>query len=373
MNKSILYILLSIYIYANDISYSFHLSNKKPYRNEAIILDANITQTDHSKVMLFKFTPKTNQDYAFHQIKFKEEDKYHSLQHHYQYLIYPKKEGNVTIELELIKSLTDDDKVAYAISGDRDNVKGLVKKDIMVKLKPLILDVQAPTLGTDLVGVFQLSYSLNTKVTQAYEPIHLKVELKGKGVIPKREMIDEDKGYHLFKQKPKKQTVYSSDGVTSSVEWDYAISAKKDFVLPKVVLKAFNPLTEKSYKLTLPQQTIEVKQVKTSSLVDSKDHPPTSKDIDWSWLGWLFSYLAVFVAGVLMPKDLFKRKVVHPKSKEELLANAISSAKTHKKLLQILLAQNSLKYKEAIKSLESVVYNRKRITLDKIKREIDDK
>jgi len=373
MNKFITYLLLSSIIYANDISYSFHLNNKTPYRDEAIILDANITQIDHSKVMLFKFTPKKSPNYTFHQIKFKEEDKYHSLKHHYQYLIYPKKEGNVTIALELIKSLTDDDKVAYAISGDRDNVKGLVKKDIIVKINPLILDVKRPPLSTDLIGDFTLSYILDKNLTHAYEPIHLKIELKGKGVIPKIEMISKNRAYHLFAQKPKQKSFYSFNGVTSHVSWNYAISAKENFVLPKVVLKAFNPITEKSYELTLPKQTIELKAVATSSLVDTEDNPASSKKIDWSWLGWIFSYLAVFVTGVLMPKDLFKRKVLNIKNDKELLDEKIAKTKNHKELLQILISQNDLRYKEDIKILESVVYHKKKITLNTIKRNIHDK
>lgn len=373
MNKVILYLILSSIIYANDISYSFSLSNKTPYRDEGIILDANITQVDHSKVMFFKFSPKKSPNYTFHQIKFKEEDRYHSLRHHYQYLIYPKKEGNITIALELIKSLTDDDKVAYAISGDRDNVKGLVKKDIVVKINPLILHVKKAPLGTDLIGDFTLSYKLDKKLTHAYEPIHLQIELKGQGLIPQIEMLPKNSAYHLFSQKPKQKSFYDINGARSHVVWDYAISAKENFVLPKVVLKAFNPLSKKSYELTLPKQKIEVKAVDASLLVDSEDTPLAAKKMDWSWLGWLFSYVAVFIAGVLMPKDLFKKEVLNIKNDKELLDEKIAKTKNHKELLQLLIAQNDLRYKEAIKALESVLYHKNSITLNEIKRSIDDR
>lgn len=363
-----LFIIFLSVVHANDISYSFHVSNHTPYKNEAILLDVNITQEDYSQVMLFNFTLQESKAYTFHQIDFKENDEYHHLKHQYKYLIYPKQEGNCSLSFKMLKSLTDDDKVAYAISGDRDNVKKLVKKDINIQLEPLLLKVKSLPKGTDLVGDFKLEYSLDKSTTDAYEPVHLKVLLKGKGTVPPLSLIEEDVQYHLFTQAPKIESFYSKQGTHNTIKWDYAISAKEDFSLSKVVLKAFNPITEKSYTLVLPQQTIHVNQVAVETLVDKEDTPASAQGIDWSWLGWLFSYTMVFLAGFLIPRDFFKRKSVTQKSDEELFRSRIVAAKTHKELLKLLLGKNEVQYKEAILSLENVVYNKKKISLDKIKK-----
>ena len=360
--------------FSNDISYNFHINNKTPYKNEALFLDVNISQEDHSMVMFFKFNLKKSKDYSFSQVKFKENDeyhelkdhtKYHALKHHYRYLIYPKKVGEIKLEFEMMKSLTNDEKVAYAISGDRDNIKGLVKKDIAVALEPLQLSVKPLPKGTDLVGNFTLDYELDKTSTDAYDPVHLKVLLKGKGDLPKLSLLPKSEAYHLFTQEPKVKLFHHANGTTASAEWDYAISAKESFVLPKVTLKAFNPMSKKSYELVVPSQTIEVKPVALESLVDSEDSPPKAKETDWLWLGWLFSYVAVFVAGFLVPRDIIKRR--WSKKRLVVVKDEVAEAKTHKELLKVLLARNDVNDREAILLLESVVYHKKKVSLAKIK------
>jgi hypothetical protein len=352
--------------FTKDISYDFHLSNKNPYQNEAIFLDVNVTQEDERVVMLFKFNLQQSKEYTFHQIDFKENDKYHHLKHQYKYLIYPKQVGKVAIKFEMIKSLTDDDKVAYAISGDRDNVKGLVKKDINVKLEPLILKVEKLPMDTVLVGEYTLKYLIDKTSTKAYEPIHLKVTLKGKGDIPPLELFPKSIMYHLFTQKPKIKKLHSSKGTYSSVEWDYAISAKEDFILPKVGLKVFNPESKKVYELVLPSQSIHVLPIAKTSLLDKEDTPSiVSSDGWWSWLGWFFSYMAVFMAGFLIPRDILKR--TWGKKKSTTIKDEVAEAKTDKELLKVLLARNNVNDKEAIRLLEESLYRGKKHSLVKIK------
>ena len=355
-------------LHANDMSYTFKLSSLTPYVNEAIFLDLNMTQEDHSKVMMFKFSLKKSDNYEFHQVGFKEHEKYHDLRHEYKYLIYAKKAGRVPLEFEMVKSLTDDDKVAYAISGDRDNVKGLVKEDVVVEVEPLNLKVKELPIGVSLVGNFSLTHTLDKKETDAFDPVNLKVELKGKGSVEAFELFSQSKNYKLFKQAPKVKNFHTKNGTSSSIEWDYAISSAKSFVLPKVVLKAFNPQTKKVYELVLPKYTIEVNSVESESLLDKEDLPVRSSGFDWEFWREIFSYVFVFIAGFLMPRDFFRRKkVLSFKSNKDILSEKIAGAKTHKELLDILLLENDAQFSKAISLLEGVVYNNKNISLVKIK------
>jgi len=352
----ILITILSILTQAKDIDYNFSIDNQTIYQKEPIILDVNITQLNHSEVMLFKFSPQKSDSYKFTQIYFKEDDKYHSLKHEYKYRIYPLKDGNISISFDMIKSVTTDNSVAYAISGDRDNIKSLVKTDTKEDIVPLILNVKPTPKGTDLVGDFKLSYTIDKTTTKSYEPIYLHIELKGKGYLEPFEIIYKDKKYHIFSQKPK---------VTqNSIVWDYAISAKESFILPKVTLNCFNPKTKQSYKLTIPTKNIEVKNIDSSSLVDKENTPPPFRGIDWSWVGWLFSYIIVFLSGFFMPRDIFQKRF---KRADKSFDDKIASIKTHKELLKFLLSYNSSKYSKAIKLLERAIYNKESISLDKIK------
>ncbi len=362
-----LFFLILKMLYAQeDVAYSFHLSTTEPYEREALFLDVNISQLDHSKVMLFNFTLKNSKDYSFHQIGLEEREKYHDLRHEYSYLIYPKKSGRVKIEFDMVKSLTDDDKVTYSISGDRDSVKRLEKEDIVVSLKPILLDVKTLPKGVELVGDFKLTYTLDRQKTEAFNPINFKVKLKGRGEVEPFEILKESKSYRLFHQAPKVKKFHTKDGTTTDIEWEYAISAKKSFTLPAIELKVFNPKSKKVYSLKTPEYKIEVEKVAEESLVDSEDVPAISKAIDWEWWRWLFSYVLVFMAGFLMPRDLFRRKKLILKNDEEILAEKIRGAKSHKELLEILLAQNDSKYSKAIEALELVLYRGHKISLSKI-------
>ena len=358
------------FLYANDVGYSFHVSNEEPYEKEGILLDVNLTQLDKSKVMLFNFSLKKSTEYTFHQVGFTENEKYHDLRQEYFYLIYPKKSGKIAIAFEMTKSITNDDKVAYGISGDRDNVKGLEKEDIVVDLKPLVLEVKSLPLNIDLVGDFTLKHTLDKKITQAYDPINLSVELKGKGFLESFELLKKDENYRLFSQNPKLKLLHSKMGSMASIKWDYAISAKENFVLPKVSLKAFNPKTQKSYELGFPAYKVEVEQVESATLLDKEDYPARAKGIDWDFWANFLSYVIVFVAGFLMPRDLFKQKEKKIKNDEDILKEKIKEAKSHKALLQILLLENKAKFLDAIETLEGVVYNGKKTALATIKEKL---
>ncbi len=70
-------------------------------------------------------------------------------------MIYPLKSGKVNLEFKFIKSITTDEKVAYSISGDRDNVKALSNQDIRVELDPIEFRYKRYSQkGTNLVGDF---------------------------------------------------------------------------------------------------------------------------------------------------------------------------------------------------------------------------
>ena len=175
-------VLIINFLNAKDMDISFRINKKSAYQGEAILLDVNLSQLDHSKVMLFNFSIKKSQKYRFKQIDFREDNRHHNLQQYYKFLIYPISSGNVNIKFNMIKSITDDAKVAYSISGDRDNVKGLVKQDIILDIEPFSLDVQKIADDIDFIGDYQLEYNIDKKSVESYEPINLNIKIQGSGL-----------------------------------------------------------------------------------------------------------------------------------------------------------------------------------------------
>jgi len=350
------------------VAVSMEVSNPTPYQGEGVVVEINLSQVDHDKVMLFTLHPPQNQHYALYQVAFQKRERYHDIKHYYRYLIYPKVDGPLSLSFMLTQSITDDDKVAYAISGDRDNVKGLIKEDVEIALKPIELQVKALPQGTDLVGNYQLYYRLDKNRTKAYEPVNLEVEIQGEGEMEAFEFIPLSENYHRFSSPPKVERSHSTQGTQSRIHWSYAFSAKENFELPEVTLQAFDPKQKRHYTLHFPAQRINVDPVDQATLVDSKEYPQSSSTLwDEAWWGWLFSYGMAFLAGYMTPRGFWRRWLVRSARLEDPLEQEVRKAKTHRDLLKILLRANRKEDHRAVEALESVIYQANTLPLDQIK------
>ncbi|MEA3418352.1 MAG: hypothetical protein U9Q90_03045 [Campylobacterota bacterium] len=355
---------------AEDFTYKFTLDKENPYVKEPVIMTLDLVQTNHDKVMLFKFTPRQSKDYEFHRLDIKEEDAYHAAKVHYTYLIYPLRSGDINITFDLIEMVTTDEKVAFSFSGDRDNVRGLNKTDIPINLPPLKLKVKALPKGTLLVGDFALSHTIKKHEAKAHEPLSFTVTVKGKGYPPILNSIIPDKGnYTIFKEKPVVKSVKSQKGTINTVTYPIALSAKQSFELDPVKIKAFDPQREKSYELTIPGQDFAISQPDLTTLVDQIDSPRPIHT-DWSRLVTLLGYIVVFIAGFLTAKSVQWRPKMVPGTIENDLAEKIKSIDDPKELLALLMATDVKRYKAVIEKLESSLYGKKKISLSSIKKEL---
>ena len=365
-------------VYAEDFTSKFTLSNTTPYVKEAVIMKLDLVQTDHSKVILFKFSPKKSDEYEFYRLDIKEEDAYHSAKVHYTYLIYPLRSGEISITFDLIEMVTTDEKIAYSFSGDRDNVRGLNKVDIPITLPALKLQARTLPKETEIVGDFTIQHTIKKDQADAFEPLALTITLKGTGYPPILEnIIPSDQHYRLFNEKAILQLHRSSKGTKNSVTYPYAFSAKKSFDLPKVTIHAFNPKTQNSYLLTLPKKHFTITQSDPKRLLDKIDSPKALQ-ISWSWLYSILSYLLVFAIGFLTAKLLKWNHFNWKKSSKnssnnplmETFTEEIKATNDPKVLLALLIATDARRYSDSIKRLEEGLYGKKRYDLKRIKREI---
>jgi len=357
---------------AKDFSHTFHVSKTSPYVKEAIILTLDINQTNPNKVLLFNFDLEKSDAYTFQRLDIEETDSYHQAHVHYVYLIYPLKDGKVYISFTLLKKVTTDDSVAYSFSGDRDNVKGLVTTDTYITLPPLQLSVKTLPKGTSLVGDFVLNYEIKKHQAQAYEPLPFQVSIKGKGYPPLlNTLLPKEGNFTRFTEKPIVKSIATKQGTQSTVSYPMALSHRQSFTLPAIMIKAFNPKTEKKYTLEVPSQDFDIQKVSEQSLLDKVDSPKALRE-DWSWVQTLLRYVIVFFAGYLTAiswrwKKKSLEKVRHP------MIDKIENTKNEKALLQLLMATQSKQVNESIEALEMSLYGDTQINLKKIKQEILEK
>lgn len=346
------------------------LDKEEAYIKEPVILTFDIHQTDHSKVMFFDFTLTPSEAYEFHRLDAKEVDSYQKAKIHYTYLIYPLQSGIIDIGFQLTQKVTTRENVAYSFSGDRDNVKGITTTDTPIKLDPLQLTVKALPEGTQLVGDFTLTHKFKMNETDAYEPIPFSVEINGTGYPPVLEkLFVPNEACTFFEEAPEISAIRTSENTYNRVRYSLALSAEKSFTLDAITINAFNPATQKSYILTIPEQEFRIHTVAHSALVDKVDLPVPLKATDWSWAGTLLGYIVVFFSGFLTARSL----QWHQKNKiqSDPFIGQIARTNDPKKLLRLLIAEDSKRYASAIEKLEAHLYSKKPLDLKAIKKELN--
>jgi len=371
LGKIVIFLLLSLSVlYGEDFSHKMYVDNPTPYVKEATILTLEFNQTNADIVLLFNFDLKKSDDYEFTPLDSIERDTHHNAYFKYTYLIYPLKSGKIEIGFNLIKKVTTDESVAYSYSGDRDNIKTLVTQNTPITLPSLFLNVKAIPQDTLLVGDFKLTHTLKKHQAKAYEPISFNITLKGMGYPPLMKSILTQKGaFTRFIEKPivhSKGTLY---GTKNTIIYPLALSHKESFSLPPLVLKAFNPKTEKSYELTMPKQKFEIEKVAIEELLDGQNIPDRVEKenaFSWSLIGKILSYILTFIVGYTVAIALQwyrKKRQKEPSS----LALKIKKSKNEKELLQLLMATNNRKFEATIKLLEGALYRDEKIDFKEIK------
>ena len=373
LGKIALIFLLSLSaLYGEDFTYKMHVDNKSPYLKEATIFTLELNQTNDDVVLLFNFDLKKSSEYEFVRLNSIEKDNHHNAYFKYTYLIYPLKDGKIELKFNLIKKITNDASIAYSYSGDRDNVKSLSTQDTPIDLPPLLLDIKPIPKDTLLVGDFKLTHKIKTHKAKAYEPISFHITLEGIGYPPSMKSILTQKGdFTRFIGKPIVDSRATLKGTRNRIIYPIAVSNKESFTLSPLVLKAFNPKTEKSYELTMPKQTFEIEKVATEKLIDTKNiSDEVEQGFSWSLIWKALSYIFTFIAGYLVATALNRYKKTNQKEKHSSLELKIKKSRDAKELFQALLATNDRKFDATIKLLEDALYRGKKIDFKEIKNKL---
>ncbi len=364
------FLLSFLTLQAEDFTYTFNVDQSTPYVKEPVLLTLDINQTNHDIVLLFNFNINESEDYTFQRLDIQKTESYHDAKIHYVYLIYPLKSGDINITFDLIKKVTTDESLAYSFSGDRDNVKKLVTTDTRINLPPLQLRVKPLPEGTVLVGDFALTYDIKKHQAKAYEPLPFQVNIKGKGYPPLvKKLLPKEGNFTRFTEKPIVKSVATTEGTQSTVTYPMALSDSQSFTLLPILLKAFDPKTEKSYTLDIPSQHFDIEKVDTHRLVDTVDAPDIAKE-DWSWLSTLVGYIVAFFAGYITALSWKWNKKKRQKENHPLIQK-IRNCKDEKALLQVLIAADNTYFTSSIEKLEASLYGNGKISLNKVKQEAE--
>ena len=365
-----LFVVLTPFVFCSEpFSLTIRPSTDTPYLKESVLLSVDINQTDPEPVLLFHFRVEPSEAYRVRQIYARHDDTLHHTVHHNLYEIYPLKTGDLNISFRLVKRVTNDEKVRYFASGDRDDFKKLDTDDHIVPVAPVSLHVKPlPEEGTELVGNFHIEAPSIRKSVQAYEPIPIRIVIEGEGFPPLlQNIVPKSDRYTLFQEKPVVNIRHTQKGTHSRIVYDMAISAARSFYIPPGRIRAFDPKRERTYFLQIPEMNVTVTPVDTGALVDKEDTPPPYRNGAENLSG-LFGYLIVFIAGVLTGR-LYKTRTTNENEENELDAK-IDACKEASSLLRVLIAHDAARFAPLIERIERDLYEKDaRVSLRAYKQE----
>ena len=370
LGKLIIFFLGVVILRAEDFEYSLSVNKTDPYLKEGVELVFDLEQTNHHKRLLVDFDLEADRCYVFERINTDQTDKIRYAKKHYTYRVFPLCTGDLNVRFSLKKSVTSDDSLDYRFSGGSDIVNQRIAVKSTLFIPPLTLKVKALPNDVALVGDFNLTYTFKTHHAKTHEPLAYRVQIEGFGYPPILDtLLPQEGNFTRFSESPIVVSKSDANGTYSTVTYPMAVSYDKDFTLPSLTLKGFNPQTEKTYDLTIPTQTFTITKPDITTLVDATNTPEVLK-IDYSWLSALFGYLIVFSGGYLsasLPKK-WRRNPLTKKSHP--LKNKIQNCHDPKTLLQILMAADNKNLSHIIQKLEASLYGNGKITLKEIKKEI---
>jgi len=190
------------------------------------------------------------------------------------YTIYPKKDGNLTIDPAVIKVATP--------QNNRRNPRDIFGAMFMdtkwnkVVSNALSINVKPLPQGATLIGKFDIAVSIDHQEVKANKPVKLKVQISGEGTLDALEEIEYNlDGVTCFSDDAKIESKVQGDGsIHSSYKKSFVFLSDGDFTIPKREIKFYNTATQKIDTLVIPEYkiTIEGGKPKAQSVITSNKH-----------------------------------------------------------------------------------------------------
>ena len=351
-------------------SYSIESSKQSGVINEPFSVTFTTRQKTLNEVMFFDLKPKKSELYEVVSIKEKRHEfNYHDAMKEFEFLVIPKHSGVIKVAFAFQVRRASDDAVAQAYTGSRDNVKSIPTVNVHVADPYVELNITELPSQVQAVGEFNLVMELTKRKSSSYDAINVTYRVQGRGYLEESfEPIQEIEGVSIFRGKKERAPRATKEGYIYEKEWSYALVAKKDFQLPKVVLHSYNYRTKRLQQKSTQAVDIEITPLAIESLLDESEAPSSTLEYK-KYLGYLYNLL-IFIAGFLAAK--FLERLPKKISKEADSYQSIANAKTPKETLKATLAlqKNTLLHKE-ITELEALVYGGKsKKSLSEIKKSI---
>lgn len=348
-----------ISLYANNLaSYNLIANKHEAFVKEPIKITFFAKQKDNTDHMFFLLKPKSSALYKIKLLKKVINDKkYHSSTTSFTYILFPLKAGNIKISFDFIIQTASDKAVAQSFVEDHDDNIGIQTSNKKISLAPILLTIKALAQPVDLVGDFHLQSKIDTQEISQYNDVNLLYTLQGSGyMVHLKYLLPSTHNVTMFSDVQTLSSKLTQNGYSVKKEYNYALSAKKNFLIPSVVLKAYSPSLHQFYTLKIPSYKIKVTQINPETLLDKNEVPQEKRYLNFISIEQFISYIFIFLSGFFVAKIT---NVQFTRKKKEKKYLDIKESQSPKELILVLLNNyNNKDINPYIAKLEKLQYSK---------------
>jgi len=295
-----------------EFTWSLKHSKSQLYMNEAVELEYTCRITKDAILYVIEFDPpKESEQYRFFPLGVikKSEGNIHS--YTYRFVMFLKESGEQKIRFKALMRKTTQASIENSVIG-RDNVEDYAFDDTEVILPEVTLDVMAHQ--ETMTGDFKLKVEVDKKELQAYEPLHLNIEVTGAGDFDQLKEFKMDiEGVTVFSEGAHKSYTLSTDGFKGSWKQQFSLVSADSFVIEPLHLRYFD--VAKKEVVTLESERFEIKVKSAFTQEELLDHiQEDTPSVLWQ-RSTLF-YLLTLIVGIIIGRfsiQLLSRPQEHSK------------------------------------------------------------
>lgn len=303
----------------------------------------------------------------------------------YTYLLFPQKEGNLTIPALEVAIGT--------VKQTRNN--GFFNDPFFSRLtnqlqwrksfsNAVSLSVKPLPQGLELYGSFSIGADVDKESVRANKPVNLTIKVSGEGnvedIIKFDPLIDD---VIIYADEPQTEAKLINGKYVGTFKQKIAIIGDKDFVIPALELRYFDKdqkrvITKKTEPIVIKVTGNTVSMTgptveKSTAIIESeretpaKSTPVQTQQVDTS-SKYLYLFIGLILGALGMYTGMKYGKRVGTKKENDLL-RAIEKAKDDRSLFDLLLPFGSMDpvIDEALTRLEANLYGKEKNSIDKEK------
>jgi len=248
----------------NNIDFIFKMStNKKEVVvGESFIVKVELIEPINLSSSDLQYTPPEFQNFRAKPIGEGEiEENTDKVIRTIEYIVTPKKSGTFTINPAKAKigiQLTPQVQSPFGFFGTDIEWKKISTNRLKIRVKP------APK-GVDLIGKFKLETFTDTKRARANKPYNYTIRVIGIGNLDNFKLPDINiDNITTYKEDPQIEHIVKKGIIISKLTQKYVFISDRDFAIPSIRLKVYNPDSKKVY--TLKTKPLIVKINRTNSI-----------------------------------------------------------------------------------------------------------